>query len=48
MFDWDIWVVSASGGEPTRPTGTPGEGDSDPAFYKRKLVSLSTFTPAGP
>lgn len=44
-FDWDLWQVSASGGEPTRLTGTVGVGDYDPSYYQRKYVAFAGFTP---
>ena len=48
VFDFDLWVVAASGGEPTLLTGTGGAGDFDPAYYQRKLVAFDGFTPPSP
>ena len=45
VFDWDLWQVATSGGEPTRLTGTVGVGDYDPAYYQRKYVAFAGFTP---
>jgi len=45
VFDWDLWQISASGGEPTRLTGTVGVGDFDPAYYQRRFVAFAGFTP---
>jgi len=45
VFDWDLWQVSASGGVPTRLTGTVGEGDYDPSYYQQKYVAFAGFTP---
>lgn len=45
--DFDVWVVAASGGEPTRLVGTVGEGDYDPT-YGITLVAFSKFTPPSP
>lgn len=41
--DFDVWVVAASGGEPTRLVGTVNEGDYDPT-YGITLVAFSKFT----
>ncbi|MDH5551428.1 MAG: hypothetical protein OEZ42_16215 [Gemmatimonadota bacterium] len=46
--DFDIWVVSKSGGEPTKLFGTVGEFELDPTFYGNTLVAFSKFTPPGP
>jgi Tol biopolymer transport system component len=46
--DFDVWVVPASGGEPTRLFGTVGEGDYDPNLYGNTLVAFSKFTPPSP
>jgi len=43
--DFDLWQIPASGGEPTRLTGTVGVGDYDPAYYQRKYVAFAGFTP---
>jgi len=45
--DFDVWVVAASGGEPTRLFGTVGEGDYDPTLGNT-LVAFSKFTPPSP
>lgn len=46
--DFDVWVVRAAGGEPTRLFGTVGEGDYDPTLYGNGLVAFSKFTPPSP
>jgi Tol biopolymer transport system component len=46
--DFDLWLVKVSGGEPTRLTGTVGEGDYDPTLYRKRLVAFSKFTPPSP
>ena len=46
--DFDVWVVPAAGGAPTRLFGTAGEGDYDPTFYGNTLVAFSKFTPLSP
>jgi Tol biopolymer transport system component len=43
--DFDVWVVPAAGGTPTRLFGTVGEGDYDPSIYGNRLVAFSKFTP---
>lgn len=48
VYDFDLWVVSVSGGAPTRLFGTVGEGDYDPTFYGKKLVAFAKFTPPSP
>ena len=46
--DFDVWVVPAAGGEPTRLFGTVGEGDYDPTFHGKTLVAFSKLTPPSP
>lgn len=48
VFDWDLWTVRITGGEPIRLTGTVGEGDFDPSFFLNRLVAFAGFTPAQP
>jgi len=48
VFDFDLWVVPVSGGEPALLAGTVGEGDFDPAYYGKKLVAFAGFTPPSP
>jgi len=45
VFDFDLWQVAAFGGEPTRLTGSIGQGDFDPAYYQHKFVAFAGFTP---
>lgn len=46
--DFDVWVVPAASGEPTRLFGTVGEGDYDPTLFGKTLVAFSKFTPPSP
>jgi len=48
VFDFDLWTVRITGGEPTRLTGTVGQGDFDPSYFLNRLVAFAGFTPAHP